>query len=59
MCAPSGKGRYGVEKVRFPVDGGPERPAAGSAANGLIFAGLLPTILELSRVSQIGWNGFN
>ncbi len=48
----------GIEQVRFPVDGGPERPAAGQQGVRILFAGVFPTILELSRVSAIGWNGF-
>ena len=40
----------GVEKVRFPVDGGPGRSAAGQQGVGLLLAGVLPTFVEISRV---------
>jgi hypothetical protein len=44
----------GVEKVRFPPTmGGPERSAAGSGANGILFAGFLPLIIEISRVINL------
>ena len=33
----------GVEKVKFPVDGGPERAAAGQAGGPFLIAGLLPS----------------
>jgi hypothetical protein len=48
----------GIEKVRFPVEGGPGRAAAGQAGAPFLFAGLLPTLLELSRVSQLPAGGF-
>lgn len=44
----------GVEKVRFPVDGGPGRSAAGQQGAGLLLAGFFPTILEISRVMNLG-----
>ena len=44
----------GVEKVRFPPTmGGPERPAAGSQGNGILFAGVFPLFLEISRAMQL------
>ena len=44
----------GIEKVRFPPTmGGPERPAAGQQGVGLLLAGFLPTILEISRVMAL------
>ena len=48
----------GVEKVKFPVDGGPERAAAGQAGGPFLIAGLLPLLVELSRVSQLTADGF-
>ena len=48
----------GVEKVRFPVDGGPDRAAAGQAGGPFLIAGLLPLLVELSRVSQLTSSGF-
>jgi len=45
----------GVEKVRFPPTmGGAERSAAGSGGVGILFAGFLPVIIEISRVTQLG-----
>ena len=52
-------GKFDQTKVRFPVTGSPERSAAGQGGAAMLLVGLFPTILELSRVSQIGWNGFN
>ena len=46
------------DKVRFPVDGGPERAAAGQAGGPFLIAGLLPLLVELSRVSQLPAEGF-
>lgn len=43
----------GVEKVRFPVDGGAGRSATGQQGVGLLLAGVFPTFLEISRVMNL------
>ena len=52
----SGEGQRGYP--RFPVDGGPGRSAAGQTGGPFLIAGLLPLLIELSRVSQLTAEGF-